>query len=256
MAGAGQFMFVLVRPRSAGNVGAAARALKNMGFSELRLVEPGARDGRAAQAMAVHGRDVLERARGFATLAQALDGCTLTVGTTCRAGPYREHARPIREAAADLVRWSASNRIALVFGPEDNGLSNREIGQCRQLVTIPAAAQYPSLNLAQAVIIVAYELMLASGGARAAASGAQRFAEAGQVDAMLARMAEALVAIGFLPADNPEHIMFALGALFGRSGLTEREVDILSGIASQMRWVAEGGHATLSEKRRRGARLR
>jgi tRNA/rRNA methyltransferase len=69
-------------------------------------------------------------------------------------------------------------------------------------------------------------------------------------------MADALVAIGFLPADNPEHIMFALGALFGRSGLTEREVDILSGIASQMRWVAEGGHATLSEKRRRGARLR
>jgi tRNA/rRNA methyltransferase len=257
MDAAANIAFVLFRPRGAGNLGAAARALKNMGFSDLRLVAPTAdHRGRAARAMAVHGGDLLERAALHRDLASALADRTVTVGTTCRPGPYRSGAAELRGAVRDLTELAAANRIALIFGPEDRGLTNRELKLCQRLITIPTAPEYPSLNLAQSVMLVAYEFRLAFGAARAAAAPGAELAPAGEVDAMLERMADALVAIGFLPAENPEHIMFALRGILGRSGVTPRELDILSGMARQMRWVAEGGHATLAEKRRAGKKLR
>ncbi len=251
------FAFVLMRPKGAGNIGSAARAIKNMGFSDLRLVAPqAAPDSRAASAMAVHARDVLDSARIYTTLGNAVADCSVTVGTTCREGLYRSSVVPLREAAGDLVRMAEANRIALIFGPEDTGLTNRELKHCQRLITIPASPAYPSLNLAQAVIVVAYEIMMALGASAARASAAPEFAPAAGVDAMLERMREALLAIGFLPENNPEHIMFALRAIFGRSGLSRRELDILNGIASQTRWAAEGGHHTLAAKRRAGKKLR
>jgi tRNA/rRNA methyltransferase len=123
------------------------------------------------------------------------------------------------------------------------------------LITIPTAPEYPSLNLAQAVVVVAYELMIAS-NASAATSTTLEFVSASISDAMLARMADALVSIGFIDEQNPDHIMFALREIFGRSGLTPREVEILNGMARQMRWVAAGGSHTLAEKRRAGKKLR
>ena len=246
--------FVLVRPLQAGNIGAAARALKNMGFRDLRLVGPPAR-GRSASTMAVHGRDVLDAAVSHRELKPALADATVVVGTTCRPGLYRSGAVALREAAAELGRLAESNRIAILFGPEDTGLTNRELKLCQRLITIPTAAEYASLNLAQAVMLVAYELRLALDPAPAGASD-ETFAPSLEVDAMLERMAEALVAIGFLPKENPEHIMFALRAMLGRSGVARRELDILNGIASQVRWVAEGGAATIDAKKRAGKRLR
>jgi tRNA/rRNA methyltransferase len=250
-----RFAFVLFEPKMPGNVGAAARALKNMGVGDLRLVAPQRRNPRAERAMAVHGSDVLESARVFARLSDALQDRTLVVGTTCRTGLYRAPARPVREAVAELVALSAANRIAIVFGPEDFGLTNRELKLCQRLITIPAAADYPSLNLAQAVMVVAYELRLAAGSA-SRASEPLAFAPAVEVDAMLKRMADALVAIGFLPADNPERIMFAIRAMLGRSGVTPRELDILNGIASQIGWFAAGGRETIETKRRLGRKIR
>ena len=250
-----QFAFVLFKPKSAGNVGAAARALKNMGFSELRLAAPQIRHKREAAAMAVHGRDVLEAAKTYADLAAAIADCTLTVGTTCRPGPYRSEIASIRDNSPRLIRESHSNRIAIVFGPEDFGLTNRELKLCQRLVTIPTAPAYPSLNLAQAVMVVAYELMVAAGAGRQAGEPMQ-FAPVAEVDAMFDRMAQALMAIGFLPEDNPDHIMFALRAIFGRSGLRPRELDILNGIAKQIGWFADGGYETVANKRRAGKRLR
>lgn len=255
MAGQESFAFVLVRPLQAGNVGAAARALKNMGFGDLRLVEPAAKAGRAAATMAVHAQDVLRAARRYDGLRAAVADCTLVVGTTCRPGLYRAGALAVREAAAQLAAESAGNRVAIVFGPEDTGLVNRELELCQRLLTIPTAPEYPSLNLAQAVMVVAYELMMAAGGARELPR-AQPYAPAGEVEAMLQRMSRALVAIGFLPADNPEHIMFALRAILGRSGLDERELDILNGVARQIGWFAEGGFAKIEAKRRAGRKLR
>ena len=255
MAQRDKFAFVLFRPQAAGNIGAAARALKNMGFDDLRLVGPGLLNSREAKAMAVHADDVLASAKIYAELTDALEDCSLVVGTTARRGGYRSRAIALRPAAAELVALAASNKIAMVFGREDRGLTNRELKLCHRLITIPTAPEYPSLNLAQAVMVVAYELMMATNES-AATKGATQFVEAPASDAMLERMAEALVAIGFIPDDNPDHIMFAIREIFGRSGLTAREVEILNGMARQMRWVAEGGHRTLAEKRRAGRKLR
>ncbi len=258
IATADKFAFVLVRPKSAGNIGSAARALANMGFAELRVVAPAASPAaQEALAMAVHGREVLERARVFPSLSEALEDCTLSVGTTCRSGLYRSSVRPLRESIAELLALSASNRIAFVFGPEDTGLTNREIKFCQHLVTIQTGPNYPSLNLSQAVLVVAYELMMmAMRESTISPTAAPELAPVADVDAMLERMKDALLAIGFLPENNPEHIMFALRGIFGRSGLSRREVDILSGIASQTRWAAEGGYRTLRSKRRSGRKLK
>ena len=252
-----RFAFVLYRPQSAGNIGAAARALKNMGFDDLRLVAPGTLKSREASAMAVHADDVLARATVYPDLAAALADCSLAVGTTSRRGGYRSRAIPLRSAAAELTALAGANKIAIVFGREDRGLTNRELKLCHRLITIPTAPEYPSLNLAQAVMVVAYELMLtADTSAAIEANKALHFVEASVSDPMLERLAEGLVSIGFIPDDNPDHIMLAIREIFGRSGLTAREVEILNGMARQIRWVAEGGHRTLAEKRRAGRKLR
>jgi len=253
-----RFAFVLFRPQSAGNIGAAARALKNMGFDDLRLVAPGPLNNREASAMAVHADDVLARATVYPDLAAALADCSVAVGTTSRRGGYRSRAYPLRAAAAELESIAGSNKIAIVFGREDRGLTNRELKLCNRLITIQTAPEYPSLNLAQAVVVVAYELMMAAQVSAAAieAARAPHFVAAAVSDPMLARMEEALLSIGFLPDDNPDHIMLAIREIFGRSGLTAREVEILNGMARQMRWAAEGGHRTLAEKRRAGRKLR
>jgi tRNA/rRNA methyltransferase len=258
MAAADKFAFVLYRPQAAGNIGAAARALKNMGFDDLRLVGRGPLNDREAVKMAVHADDILANAKVFASLTDALADCSLVVGTTSRRGGYRSCAMPLRPAAAELATLADANKIAIVFGREDHGLTNRELKLCHRLVTIPTAPEYPSLNLAQAVMVVAYELMMAANDSVTGvkAQPATQFVEAAVSDAMLERLAQALFSIGFIPDDNPDHIMFAVREIFGRSGLTAREVEILNGMARQMRWAAEGGHQTLVAKRRAGRKLR
>jgi tRNA/rRNA methyltransferase len=252
----GNFAFILVRPLQPGNVGSAARALKNMGLADLRLVAPRAGAiGRVAAVMAVHAGDVLHNAQHHESLDAALADCTLAVGTTCRPGLYRSGVVGLREAASQLAAEAAVNRVAIIFGPEDTGLVNRELKLCQRLVTIPTAPEYPSLNLAQAVMLVAYELMMATDAAREMPM-AEPHAPAVAVDAMMERLSEALVSIGFLPAENPEHIMFALRAILGRAGISLRELDILSGVARQIRWFSEGGFEAAEAKRRSGKKLR
>jgi tRNA/rRNA methyltransferase len=245
--------FVLVRPKSPGNVGAAARAMKNMGFGDLRLVAPRLWNQREAAAMAVHGGDVLAAATIHPDIAAAVADRTMVIGTTARGGLYRDHARSLRDAAPAIT--ALGGRVAILFGPEDFGLTNDDLKSCQRLITIPTAPDYRSLNLAQAVLIVAYEMMLAAGGARRI-DVADELAEAGAIDAMIARLADALVAIGFLPADNPDHVMFAIRSIFGRAGLKPRELDILNGVARQIRWVAKGGYETLAAKRAASVKLR
>jgi tRNA/rRNA methyltransferase len=252
-----QFAFVLVRPKSAGNIGSAARAVKNMGFDDLRLVAPEASTKEnAAHAMAVHANDVLAHAKIFATLGEAVEDRNLTVGTTCRTGPYREAVRPLRQSAIELAEASATNRIAMIFGTEDTGLTNRELKFCQKLITIPTSAEYASINLAQAVILCAYELRMALATDRRASEEPVQLASATAVDAAMERLKEALLAIGFLPEENPEHIMFTLRGIFARSGLAPRELEIINGIAKHTKWAAEGGHETLAAKRAAGKKLR
>jgi tRNA/rRNA methyltransferase len=252
-----QFAFVLVRPKSAGNLGSAARAIKNMGFDDLRLVAPEASPSdNAAHSMAVHANDVLARAKIFVDLDTALEDCNLTIGTTCRGGPYREAVRPLRESAIELATQSATNRVAMLFGPEDTGLTNQELKFCQRLITIPTSVEYASINLAQSVILCAYELRMALASGPRVSEEPRQLAGASEVNAALERLKEALLAIGFLPEENPDHIMLAIRGIFGRSGLAPRELEILNGIAKHTKWAAEGGHETLAAKRAAGKKLR
>jgi len=236
---------VLVRPRGAANVGAVARAMKNMGVLELVVVRPALMRAFWSQAMAVHANDVLQQLKRFDTLAPAVADCGLVVGTTCRGGLYRAAAEPVRAAAARIALTATTNRVALVFGPEDRGLSNEDLQHCHQLVTIPADPAYPSLNLAQAVMICCYELFLAAGPAaeeEPLPAGAV-LATAERVRLMFERLRAAFLEIGFLHRDNPDHIMYAFRRFLGRAQLEERDVSILLGLARQIEWF---GHNAAS----------
>jgi len=152
-----QIRFVLLRPQYSGNLGAAARALKNFGFTDWVWVSPAAEDLEDARRMAVHAQDVLEGARTVATLDEALEGCVWVVGTSSRKLEGRRRFSP-REFAQAALERSPEGRIALVFGDEQSGLSNDELWRCHDLSGIRAHAAQPSLNLSQAVLLYAHEL--------------------------------------------------------------------------------------------------
>jgi tRNA/rRNA methyltransferase len=237
---------VLVRPLGSANVGSAARAMKNMGVGELTLVQPAVRRYAAAEAMAVHARDLVRRARVVQNLAAAVADCALVVGTTCRGGPYRAAAEAVETLAPTILAAAAHGPVALVFGPEDHGLSNDDLRHCQRLVTIDTSAQYASLNLAQAVLLVCYDLRRVARGAAATARVAAP-ARAGAVQRMYEHLQRALLRIGFLHPQNPEHLMFALRRLFGRARLDEQEVRILLGIARQIEWFARAGRKAATD---------
>jgi TrmH family RNA methyltransferase len=232
---------VLVRPQHPGNVGAAARAMKNMGLADLVLV--GSRlDLDAAAVMAVHARDVLERHRRVDDLAQAIGDCGLVVGTSGRAGDEHAECVPPRALAPTILAASARNDVALVFGPEDHGLTKEELTHCHRVLTIPSTAAYPSLNLAQAVLICSYELQLAADGGADAGLEPRTLAPAALGEQMFAVLERALRAIGFVHRDNGAHMMRAFRRLFGRAALDEYETHIVLGLARQIEWAA--GRAT------------
>jgi tRNA/rRNA methyltransferase len=190
--------------------------------------------------MAVHAIDVLERARSVPTLAEAVADCTLVVGTTCRGGLYRASAESPELVAPILLERSRSAPVALVFGPEDHGLSNEDLKHCQRLVNVPTGSDYPSLNLAQAVLLCCYELRRAA-QLETDASPRHSTATADDVGFALARLQEAFLRIGFLHRDNPDHIMFAFRRIFGRAGLEGRDVRILLGLARQIEWYGSEG---------------
>jgi tRNA/rRNA methyltransferase len=145
----------------------------------------------------------------------------------------------VRALAPQIVAATTSNRVALVFGPEDNGLSNDDLRCCHRLLTIPTDAAYPSLNIAQAVLLCCYEIFLAARDSVAAEP--QSLATVDRQELMYEKLKHALLKIGFLHSDNPEHIMFALRRIFGRAGLEDRDVRILLGMARQIAWYADAG---------------
>ena len=234
---------VLVRPRGAANVGAVARAMKNMGLRDLVLVQPAQMKSFWVKAMAAHAEDVLHSVRQTDSISAAVADCGLVIGTTCRGGLYREAAESPRVAAQRMVAAAAANRVALLFGPEDHGLSNDDLKACHQLVAIPADPAYPSLNLAQAVMVCCYELHLAAAGEP---EMTRELAPADHVDLMFQKLQAAFRSIGFLHPDNPDHIMYAFRRFLGRAQLEVRDVNILLGLARQIAWFGNGGHAVMA----------
>lgn len=228
---------VLVRPKGSGNIGSVARAMKNTGISDLALVGGGRTRSFWARAMAVHAEDILEQARRFETIRAAVGDCGLVVGTTRRGGLYRSHSELPRDVARDIVaslRRPGSQSAALLFGPEDHGLTNADLKCCQRLITIPSHPGHASLNVAQAVMVCLYEIYLASLD-RVEAEPLER-ASAENVEAMFDRMKKILQEIGFLDPQNPDHILFGLRRILGRAGLEERDVRILSGLFRQVAW--------------------
>lgn len=234
--------FVLVQTSHPGNVGAAARAMKTMGFSDLVLVNPRLPDVLThpeAQAFASGANDVLAAARVVASLDEALTGCNLTVALSARHREFSPPVRSPREVATYLAQ-DGELHAALVFGSERFGLTNEDVEKCNAFVCLPANPDYSSLNLAQAVQILAYECRVAvvQGAATPPDSSFPGFqgkpASAEQVERMFAHLERALVEINFLKPDNPGKLMPRLRRLFGRTALETEEVNILRGIATQI----------------------
>jgi tRNA/rRNA methyltransferase len=245
---------ILVRPRGSGNIGSVARAMKNIGAGELAIVGKGRTQSFWARAMAVHGRDILAEAKSYASIREAVADCTMVVGTTCRSGLYRSHSQTPREVAPAIITAAQKGKVALLFGPEDHGLSNKDLAHCQLLVTIPTHPDYPSLNVAQAVVVCLYEIYLAS-LAPATDDGIQR-AEGEHVERLFDIMRTSLLKIGFLDSENPEHMLLAFRRIFGRAGLEEKDVRILTGMFRQIEWYAKEGRKVVQEKERRGIKIR
>jgi len=227
---------ILVEPQSPGNVGMVCRAMKNMGLTELRLVNPCSIDHPEALKFAVSARDLLEAAQVYPTLSAALADTPLSVATTRRHGKYRQEIWTPREIVGKLCSDAGTNRSALVFGREDSGLTTEEVALCRWQATIPTSDEYGSLNLAQAVLIFCYELF---GGTVPGMRGEARELAAGEsLESMYGQMERILLKIGFLNPENPAHLMRSLRRIFARADMDEREVAIVRGMMSQIDWAA------------------
>ena len=225
--------FVLVGTSHAGNVGAAARAIKVMGFAELVLVAPRFADVKErpeAIAFASGATDVLERARVVATLGEALDGITWACATAMTPRDFGPPNRAPRTLFADLA--PRGHRVAFVFGSERYGLSNDDVYGCHACVTIPVDPDYGSLNLAQAVQLIAYDWRQALGGfAVGGPAEARHAADAVAVRGTVEHWRSALEALGFLDPAAPKKLMARLHRLANRAELSDEEVQILRGIA-------------------------
>lgn len=209
---------VLVRPQVAGNLGATARVMRNMGLSELVLVAPVAdpADPKARQ-LSTHGEEILDRVRIVGELKEAVADCVLVAGTSARTGGpvRRQSVGPPDKVMPHVVAALASGPVALVFGPEPSGLRNDEVTRCHYLIHIPVDPTYPALNLAQAVAICLYELRrawLQRTGEERASSAVAPFAAQ---ERMFEHLRFALEEIHFLYGENADSLMHALRRYFG-----------------------------------------
>ncbi len=232
---------MLVEPSHPGNVGAAARALKTMGFSRLVLVAPRVADVKndpEAIAMASGADDVLASAHVVPTLADALSGAHWSLALTARSREYGPPQLAPRAAAAQAHEHAAHGDIALVFGNERTGLSNEDVERCSALAHIPANPAYSSLNLAQAIQVLSYELRIAylveGESAQTPAGNAGVLAASDEIERMYVHLENALIALDFLDPGNPKKLMSRLRRLFARAGLEREEVNIVRGIAKHI----------------------
>ncbi|ABD00098.1 RNA methyltransferase [Synechococcus sp. 63AY4M2] len=234
-----QVRLVLVRPAGPRNLGAIARVMKNMGLRQWVLVDPQC-DPLDAEAvtMAVHATDLLRQARQVPTLAEALQGCVQVFGTAGRREPYPPEwqIQSPRQAFPELL---AAGPAALVFGPEDRGLSNEELALCHRQIQIPTDPAYPSLNLAQAVGICCYELrtlLCQNLPPPVTSSGISKPAPFELLEGFFGHLEALLLQIGYLHPHTARRKMLKLRALFHRAGLIVSEVALLRGILRQLQW--------------------
>jgi tRNA/rRNA methyltransferase len=227
----------LVEPQIPENIGSAARAMHNMGLSRLMLVRPKNCDlSRVLKTATGTSIDLIEEMGVCDDLAEALAPFQYVAGTTARTGSLRPALADPRNFAEALIPVSQANEVAILFGPEDRGLTNEQLRLCHTIVTIPTA-QFSSLNLAQAVMIVCYELWMAA--EEKVSAPAPRLADAFELEGMYAHLGQVLQRIGFINPQNPEHWMLNIRRFLSRLPLRAREVRIVRGICRQIDWYTE-----------------
>ncbi len=242
---------VLVNTSHAGNIGGAARAMKNMGLSRLVLVDPEDFPSPNAVARASGATDILDSARVVATLEEALAGCSLVLGTSARDRRIPWPLLDPRECASVSVEQSAGGgEVALVFGREYAGLTNEELQRCQYHVHIPSNPQFSSLNLAAAVQVLTYEVRMAWLAAEGRPTKVEKLETTAMLDAQpvtvdelenyFGHLEQTLVDIGFLDPAKPRHLMPRLRRLYGRSGISKLEMNILRGILTETQKAARG----------------
>lgn len=219
--------FVLSHPSHPGNIGAAARAIKTMGFERLELVAPKRFPDPQATALASGAEDVLTGAGVHQSLSDALKGATLVAGLSARRRDLSHRQFDAREAARLLTSEEAP---VLVFGNEMSGLSNRELELCQMLVTIPANPAYASLNLAAAVQVLAYEMRMAAVQPASSVPTEAQYARHEDIEQFYAHLEQVMIETGFLDPARPKRLMPRLRRLFSRTRLEHEEVNILRGV--------------------------
>jgi tRNA/rRNA methyltransferase len=237
----GKVRFVLHRPQSADNVGAAARALKNFGFGRLAIVPPAAwenlpRTGAGetaredvlarARVLARRASDVLDAVEEHPSLSAAVADATWVCGTTSREVEGRPRLDP-RALGAEVARRAAMGEVAIVFGEERRGLSDAELELCHAVCSIPTDPAYDSMNLAQSVAVLAYEVAMARAPAERAQPERAEPARHATVEALWERLSVVLAESGYLNPQNPEHILADWRRLLARAEPTQREVELL-----------------------------
>lgn len=228
--------FVIVEPRESGNIGASARAIKNMGFKNLVLVKPPAVITDEAGRLARNALDVLGSAKTFDNLADAIKDKSVVAGTARRTGKRRGLIVPVKAGAKRLAGSARNNKVAILFGREDRGLYNDEVEECGLILNIPANKEQPSLNLAQAVLIVAYELS-GAGFESSDSKKFQKLVKHEEIMLLYERMAGILKILEYTPQGDrnlEKMIMQNLKHFIGRAGLTDWELNMLHGIITRI----------------------
>ena len=235
---------VLSHTSHPGNIGAAARAMKTMGLSQLALIRPKHFPDPQADAMAAGADDILQNAQICTSLEEALQGCVLVAGMSARLRDISQEVLPPRTAAGLLAQQAAAGHpVALLFGTEMSGLTNEEIARCQILVRIPANPDYTSLNLAAAVQLLSYEMRLAADLGDCGAPELQP-APAEQIERFFQHLETTLLEIGFLHGKHPTKLMHKLRRLYARARLEQEEINILRGIltVTQEYQIKKGEH--------------
>ncbi len=228
---------ILSRPRYPENIGAAARAIRNMGCKQLIVVDPQNCDLSRVLKMATHAAiEVVEQMQVYEDLRSALEPLNYIVGTTARLGGQRQLIGSAAGLAQKLAPISEKNRVGLLFGPEDRGLTNDDIRLCDELVNIPTA-EFSSLNLAQAVMVVCYELRRYN--QPKGKTFVPRLANRHELEGMYAQLKDILVGISYIQPDNPDYFMNNIRHFGTRLKLRAKEVSIIRGICRQIDWYGK-----------------
>ena len=232
-----QIKIVLVEPAGALNVGSIARSMKNMGLEQLVLVNPHCDPlCEEARRMSVHAADILEKAQHVTNLPEALAGCQKAIATTARSRHIPTALEPPRQALPWLLEDDLS--AALIFGPEDRGLSNEELNYAQKFVSIPANPDYPTLNLAQAVTVCTYELYQAAiASSPPPAVSQQEVASLDILEGYYQHLEQTLLTIGYIYPHTASARMEKIRRLYNRAELTPEEVALLRGILRQINWL-------------------